>query len=108
MTIKNQSWISIHCYGVVGFQLLLIFLTFKRLVENGTTPINIKVVFCFVLLVYGGLSQGWIAKCFVCLRIDGAFTFQGIRFIIIIIMETKQALYFIKIHCMAPRMKFVM
>jgi hypothetical protein len=80
MTINNQSWISIHCYGVVGFKLLFFLFTFKRLVESGTTTTNIKITICFVLLVYGGLSQGWIVKCFACLGVDGASTFQGVRF----------------------------
>jgi len=31
--------------------------------------------------MYGGLSQGWIVECFVCLRVDGASTFQGVRFL---------------------------
>ncbi len=77
MTINNQSWISIDCYGVVGFKLLLILFTFKCLVESGTTTTNMEVAICFVLLIYCGSSQGWIAKCFVCLRVDGASTFQG-------------------------------
>lgn len=80
MTIKNQSWISIHCYGVVGFKLLLILFTLKCLVESGTTTTNIKATICFVLLVYGGLFQGWIVECFFCLRIDGASTFQRATF----------------------------
>jgi len=75
MTINNQSWISIHCYGVVGFKLLFILFTFKHLVESDTTTTNIEVAICFVLLVYGGLSQGWIVECFVCLGVDGASTF---------------------------------
>jgi len=108
MTINNQYWISIHCYGVVGFKLLLIFLTLKHLVENGTTTTNIKAIICFVLLVYGGLSQGWIVKCFVCLKVEGASTFQRVRFRITILMETKQAPYFIKIHCRACRMNLAM
>jgi hypothetical protein len=110
MTIKeskNQSWISIHCYVVVGFKLLLILFTLKCLVESGTTITNIEATICFVLLVYGGLFQGWIAECFVCLRIDGASTFQGARVKITILMETREAPYFIKIHCMAPRMNLV-
>ncbi len=47
MTINNQSWISIHCYGVVGFKLLLILFTLKCLVENGTTTTNIKFAIFF-------------------------------------------------------------
>ncbi len=107
MTIKNQNWIFIHYYGVVGFKLLFILFTLKCLVESGTTTTNIKAIICFVLIVYGGLFQGWIAKCFVCLGIDGASTFQGARFKITILMETGEAPYFIKIHCMTPRMNFV-
>jgi hypothetical protein len=39
-----------------------------------------------------------------CLGANGASTFQGIRFGVTTLMETKQTPYLIGIHCMAHRM----
>jgi hypothetical protein len=54
--IKNQSWISIHCYGVVVWKCVHVLFTFDQLVEGGTTT-NIKVVNFFVQMKFSGLFE---------------------------------------------------
>jgi hypothetical protein len=68
---------------------------------------NINVIF-LVLIMYGDLFQDEIAKCFVCLGINGASKFQRDKFGIIALMKIEQALYLIWIHCMAHRMNLEM
>jgi hypothetical protein len=63
---------------------------------------HIKVIF-LVLIMYGDLFQDEIAKCLVCLGINGASKFQGVKFGIIALMKIEQAPYIIWIHCMAHR-----
>jgi hypothetical protein len=57
---------------------------------------------------YVGLFQGQITKHFVCLGVDGAFTFQRVKFGIIGFMKIKQTPFFIGIHYMAHKTNLAM
>jgi hypothetical protein len=56
----------------------------------------------------GGLSQNPIVEHLVCLGTNGASTFQGVRFEIIVLMRIEQAPYLIEIHCMSCKANLVM
>jgi len=51
---------------------------------------NIKVVIFFILMMYGGFFQNQIVKHIMCLRANGASTFQGIRPKVIALMKMEQ------------------
>jgi hypothetical protein len=51
--------------------------------------------------MYGGLFQNQIVKHLMCLRANGASTFQGIRPKVITLMKMEETPYLIGIHCMA-------
>jgi hypothetical protein len=53
------------------------------------------------------LFQNQIVEHLVSLGTNGASTFQGVRFEIIVLMRIEQAPYLIKIHCMACRENLV-
>jgi hypothetical protein len=57
---------------------------------------------------YGGLSQGQITKHLVGLGVDGAFTFQRVKFGIINLMKIKHEPFFIGIHYMAHKTNLAM
>jgi hypothetical protein len=50
-----------------------------------------------------GLSQNEIVEHLVCLRTNGASTFQGVKFEIIVLMRIEQAPNLVEIHCMSCR-----
>jgi hypothetical protein len=78
ITINIQSWISIHCDVMIGFNCVSILFILECLVEGGNAT-NIKTIIFLFLMMYGGLFQNQIVKCLVCLRIDSASTFQEVR-----------------------------
>jgi hypothetical protein len=86
---------------------MLILLTLEHLVEGGAT-INIKNVILVVLITYGGLIDEQNFERFMCLGINGVFTFQGVRLGVTTLMNTQQTPFFIGIHWMAYIMNFVM
>jgi hypothetical protein len=83
---------------------MFILLTLEHLVEGGATT-NIKNMILVVLITYGGLTY---EQFFVCLGVNGVFTFQGVRLGVTTLMRTRQTPFLIKIHWMAYRMNFVM
>jgi len=60
--VDNQSWISIHYYGMTSWKKKPILTTFKHL--EGGTIVNIKIMILAILILYGGL----IVECVVCSR----------------------------------------
>jgi hypothetical protein len=77
------------------------------LVEGGNAT-NIKTIIFSDLMMYGGLFQSQIVKCLiVCLRIDSASTFQGVRSITVALIRTNKTPYFIGINYMAHRMNLL-
>ncbi len=75
--VDNQSWIFFHYYLVVGWKQVLILLTLEHLVEGGAT-VNIKNVTLIDLITYGNLTNEQIFEHFMCLKVDGVSTFQGV------------------------------
>jgi hypothetical protein len=86
---------------------MLILLTLEHLVEGGTTT-NIKNMILVILITYGGLTDEQIFECFMCLRANGIFKFQGVRLGVTTLMRTRQTPFLIIIHWMAYRMNLVM
>jgi hypothetical protein len=97
ITINNQSWISIHCNVMIGFNCVAILFILECLVEGGNVT-NIKTIIVSTLMMYGGLFQNQIVKCLVCLRFDSASTFQGVRSRTIALMKTNKTPYLIGIY----------
>ncbi len=105
--IDNQNWIFVHCYVVVGWKQVFIFLTLERLVEGGTI-VNIKNVILVAFITYGGFINEQIFECLMCLRTDGVSTFQGVQSKVIALMKTQQTPFLIGIHCMTHKTNLVM
>jgi len=92
-TINNQSWNSIHCDVMIGFNCVAILFILECLVEGGNAT-NIKTIIFSDLMMYGGLFQNQIVKCLtICLRINSASTFQGVRSITIALIKTNKTPY---------------
>ncbi len=102
ITINNQSWISIHCNVMIGFNRVAILFILECLVEGGNST-NIKTIIFFALMMYGGLFQNQIVKCLVCMRIDSVSTFQGVRSRTIASIKTNKTPYLIGIYYMAHK-----
>ncbi len=102
ITINNQSWISIHCNVMIGFNCVAILFILECLVEGGNVT-NIKTIIVSTLMMYGGLFQNQIVKCLVCLRFDIASTFQGVRSRTIALMKTNKTPYLIGIYWLAHK-----
>jgi hypothetical protein len=64
-----------------------ILLTFDHSVECGITA-NIKNVILVALIMYGDLTNEEIIEWVACLEVDGVYMFQGVRFGVIVLMET--------------------
>lgn len=91
----------------VGFNCVVILFILECLVEGGNAT-NIKTIIFSDLMMYGGLFQNQIVNCLIiCLRIDSASTFQGVRSITIALIRTNKTPYFIGIYYMAHRMNLL-
>jgi len=84
-----------------------VLFTLERLVEN-VIATNIKVVIIFALMKFSGLFKNLISKCLICLRTNGASTFQGVRSKGTILMRTnEQVPYLIRIYYMAHKTNLI-
>lgn len=105
--INNQSWISIHCDVMIGFNCVAILFILECLVEGGNAT-NIKTIIVFALMSYGGLFQNQIIKCLtLCLKIDSASTFERVTSRTIVLIKTNKTPYFIEIYYLAHRMNLL-
>ncbi len=92
---------------MIGFNCVAILFILECLVEGGNAT-NIKTIIFSTLMMCGGLFQNQIVKCLiVCLRIDSASTFQGVRSKTIALIKTNKTPYFIGIYYMAHRMNLL-
>jgi hypothetical protein len=91
---------------VTTWKHVMLLFTFEQLVKGGTTT-NMKATIFYVLIKFGGFAKSQILEHLMCVGVDGTSTCQGVRSRIIILMETEQTFYLVKIHCMAHKTNLV-
>ncbi len=73
---------------MVAWKYVHILPTLEQLVEGGTTT-NIKNIIFSTFMKFGGLFENQILECLMCLGVNCATTFQGVKYGVIILMKIK-------------------